>query len=75
VDHAVSAVSRGENAGRTLEHVAIARAVAVGGAGSGTFSGQVPLPAGVDADRAVVFVQERSGGRVHAVAMADLRSR
>jgi hypothetical protein len=74
-DHATSAVSRGENAGRTLEHVAIARRIAIGGSGTGSFSGQVALPAGATADRAVVFVQERSGGRVHAVATVDLRGR
>lgn len=75
LDRATSAVPRGENAGRTLEHVAIARAIAVAGSGKGSFSGRVSLPEGAAADRVVVFVQERNGGRIHAVTTADLRSR
>jgi hypothetical protein len=72
-DHATSRVARGENAGRTLEHVAIVRELSVVGAGTGTFSGRVTSPAPDGADRAVVFVQARDGGRVHAVADVELK--
>jgi hypothetical protein len=72
-DHAIGHVDRGENAGRTLEHAAIARAVSSVGAGAGTFSGRVELPGAERADRAIVFVQERDGGRIHGVASVELR--
>jgi hypothetical protein len=71
-DHATSRVERGENAGRTLEHVAIARAVSSVGSGAGTFSGRVKLSGVKEADRAVVFVQERDGGRIRGVASVEL---
>jgi hypothetical protein len=71
-DHAINRVERGENAGRTLEHAAVARVVSRIGAGAGSFSGRVELPGGQDADRAVVFVQERNGGRIHGVASVEL---
>jgi hypothetical protein len=71
-DHAISRVERGENAGRTLEHVAIARAVYPVGSGAGSFSGLVKLPGAEEADRAVVFVQERNGGRIHGVTSVEL---
>jgi hypothetical protein len=72
-DHATSRVERGENAGRTLEHVAIARSLYPVGSGTGSFSGRVRLAGGRQgADRAVVFVQERNGGRVHGVASVEL---
>jgi hypothetical protein len=68
-DHATTLVARGENAGRTLDHVAIARDLSVVGAGRGAFSGRVTWPAPpARADRAVVFVQARDGGRVLGVA-------
>jgi hypothetical protein len=71
-DHAISRVERGENAGRTLEHVAIARTVYPVGSGTGSFEGQVKLPGAQEADRAVVFVQERNGGRIHGVTSVEL---
>ena len=71
-DRAISQVKRGENAGRTLEHVAVARVVSSVGAGAGAFSGRVDLPGARDADRAVVFVQERNGGRIHGVTSVEL---
>jgi hypothetical protein len=71
-DHAISRVERGENAGRTLEHVAVARVVSWVGAGAGAFSGRVKVPGAQDADRAVVFVQERNGGRIHGVMSVEL---
>lgn len=70
--HATSEVARGENAGRTLEHVAIARAVSAVGSGTGSFSGRVVLAAVAESDRAVVFVQERNGGRIHGAATVEL---
>ena len=72
-DRAISRVERGENAGRTLEHVAIARAVSPVGSGAGWFSGRVKLSGAQEADRAVVFVQERNGGRIHGVTSVELR--
>jgi hypothetical protein len=71
-DRAISRVERGENAGRTLEHVAIARAVSPVGSGAGWFSGRVKLSGAQEADRAVVFVQERNGGRIHGVSSVEL---
>jgi hypothetical protein len=72
-DHATSRIATGENAGRTLDHVAVVRELSVAGAGTGTFSGRVTSPAPAGADRAVVFVQARDGGRVHGVAEVALR--
>jgi hypothetical protein len=73
-DHATSRVERGENAGRTLEHVAIVRAVYPVGSGTGSFSARLRLAGGrQEVDRAVVFVQERNGGRVRGVASVELR--
>jgi hypothetical protein len=68
-----SAVARGENAGRTLEHVAVVRALTVVGSGTGAFAGRVALPprsSGVE--RLVLFVQEPDGGPVHAALEVSL---
>ncbi|BDG05629.1 DUF1223 domain-containing protein [Anaeromyxobacter oryzae] len=65
-DRATTRVAGGENAGRTIEHVAVARSLTAVGSGAGAFSGSVTL-ALPDANRAghvVVFVQEREGGPV-----------
>ncbi|HET9594427.1 MAG TPA: DUF1223 domain-containing protein [Anaeromyxobacteraceae bacterium] len=72
-NHATSRVARGENAGRTLEHIAVVRELSVAGTGAGTFSGRVTSPAPAGADRAVVFVQARDGGRIHGVAEVELQ--
>jgi hypothetical protein len=72
-DRATSEIARGENAGRTLEHVAVVRSLLAVGSGAGSFSGQVMLAGAASADRAVVFVQERNGGPVHGVATVELR--
>jgi hypothetical protein len=72
-DRATSEVARGENAGRTLEHVAVARSLSAIGSGAGSFSGRVTVAGMASADRAVVFVQERSGGPIHGVASVELR--
>jgi hypothetical protein len=71
-DHATRRIERGENAGRTLEHAAIARDISSGGMGAGTFSGRVELPGAQHADRAIVFVQEGDGGRILGVASVEL---
>jgi hypothetical protein len=64
----VVAVARGENAGRTLEHAAVVRRLALAGRGRGGFAGaielEIPPPAG--GWRAVVFAQEPAGGPVLA---------
>jgi hypothetical protein len=72
-DRARTRVEAGENAGRTLEHVAVLRSLTRVGEGEGSFRGsaRVPLPPGVD--RAVAFVQEAGGGPVRAVAAVELR--
>jgi hypothetical protein len=74
-DRAQSRVERGENAGRILSHAAVVRSLSVVGEGAGTFRGRAELraPEAAEADRAVVFVQEREGGPVHAVAAVALR--
>jgi hypothetical protein len=63
------AVPKGENAGSTLEHTAIARALRVAGpvsAQGGTVRTSVRTPAGVAPDElcVVAFVQERASRRV-----------
>jgi hypothetical protein len=72
-DRATSRVASGENAGRLLSHVAIARTIGVAGSGAGAFAGRVPIGGVPDADRAVVFVQEPEGGPVLAAAEVALR--
>jgi len=58
-------VARGENAGRTLSHVQVVRELRrIGGVDQGGWSGDVDL--GARAARLVVFIQERSSGRVLA---------
>lgn len=73
-DRATTKVSGGENAGRTLEHVAVARSLTVVGSGKGAFSGKVTAPPvnAATAGHLVVFVQERDGGPVHGAAMVAL---
>jgi hypothetical protein len=73
-DRATSRVARGENAGRTLEHVAVVRSLARVGTGVGAFAARanLPRPDKRDAARLVVFVQERDGGPVRAVTTVEL---
>jgi hypothetical protein len=75
-DHAVTKVTRGENAGRTLEHAAVVRSMSSLGRVAGVFSGrtridghQVRGPA-----RVVVFAQAPDGGSVYAAESAALVS-
>jgi hypothetical protein len=74
-DRATSRVASGENAGRTLTHVAVARSLVKAGTGAGAYSGQVhfPMAQSSGADRLVVFVQEPGGGPVHAAGTASLQ--
>ena len=71
-DGGASNVPRGENRGRTLHHVAIARDLRPLGSlteRSG-FAGEVPLPvaAAVPARRVIAFVQDTGNGRVWGAA-------
>ena len=62
-------VARGENAGRTLTHVRVVRELRrIGRAEQPSWSGDVQLDASAARLRLVVFVQERSSGRVLAEA-------
>lgn len=61
-----SSVARGENAGRTMDHVAIARAITKAKPGQ-----SLRVPVGVDPSRVVAFVTD-SAGRVAAAAMVPL---
>ena len=69
------AVPRGENAGRTLDHPAVARALRVVGAADGrqtTLRTVLSVPPGATAPRAVVFVQEPVTRRVLGVGTIGL---
>jgi hypothetical protein len=67
-DKATTSVKRGENAGRTLAHVAVARSMARVGKLGAERSFEVPVPDGLDGGRhVVVFVQEKGLRRVLAV--------
>jgi len=73
-DRATTNVSGGENAGRTLEHVAVVRSLTVVGSGTGTFSREVtvrPMDA-AHGGHLVAFVQEREGGPVHGATTLEL---
>ena len=74
-DHARSEVSRGENAGRTLDHVAIVLSLTPVGRGTGSFRESVLVPrAGTArADRLVVLAQEPNGGPIRAAGAVELR--
>ena len=74
---AESQVSKGENTGRTLKHVAVVRSLSVvGSVGSGEFSKEVELkiPAGAGGNglRVVAFVQDRATGRVLGIAQQKM---
>ena len=65
-DGAITKVSGGENKGRDLRHVAVARSIRKIGTVSrgGFYNGQVPVPTGSAAQRIIVFLQEAGQGRV-----------
>jgi len=69
-----SQVSAGENNGRRLQHVAIARSIQkIGSVKRGaTFSRLIELPRATSGQRAVVFLQESGPGRVSGAAMLPL---
>jgi hypothetical protein len=70
-DTAMSQVAAGENQGRQLHHVAVARGIRKIGSvkrGAG-FQRVVDLPAGSGAQRVVVFVQENGAGEVLGAAV------
>jgi hypothetical protein len=72
-DGLVSKVERGENAGRTLPHMAVVRSLkAIGSIAASeaqrTFDATIPADTAWAHTRLVVFVQEREDARVIAVA-------
>jgi hypothetical protein len=74
-DHDQSSVSRGENSGRHLEHVAVLRSIQKVGSLDKDFEKQIRLnlPHGSDGKvRLVLFVQERSTGHILGVAETRL---
>jgi hypothetical protein len=76
-DSDASTVSAGENAGRTLIHIAVLRSLVRVGSldSSGKFSGDVKLPVIKENDggmRLIVFLQEESAGRVWGVMVAHV---
>jgi len=74
-DHDESSVSRGENSGRHLTHVAVTRVIEKLGALNDGFSGpiRIGLPINDTARmRLVVFAQERKTGHILGVAEASL---
>ncbi len=79
LDRAESAVARGENAGRRLNHVAVVRSLLkVGSVDAGKSFAQdvsLKLPPGTDGQalRVVAFVQEAGPGRVLGAALETLK--
>jgi hypothetical protein len=77
-NHVASHVQHGENAGRDLQHVAVAYAITkIGTVGTdGSFRKNVdlrlPPQSGQDGSRVVVFIQEDATSRVAGVAQARL---
>ena len=78
-DHLQSAVTRGENHGRTLRHAALVRSLSTVGqvpAAGATMRGDVVLAPGWNraALKVVAFVQERGSRRVLAAAVVPLET-
>lgn len=73
-DHARGSIASGENAGKVLDHVAVAHGLLVVGHGTDGFRGvvQVPRAALEGADRVVLFVQAPDGGPVLAAGSMRL---
>jgi hypothetical protein len=75
-DGGTSNVLRGENRGRTLHHVAIARELrqVASFAERAGYAGELPLPAGAAADgrRVVAFVQDADTGKVWGAARMSI---
>jgi hypothetical protein len=74
-DHAQSQVLRGENGGRHLEHVAVARKLSrIGNAGGNkSFSKDVTIGRVPEPSRIIVFLQEPGQGDVIGVGSAQLQ--
>ncbi len=71
-NHAETKVSAGENAGRTLHHTAVVRAMMqLGKAGASDFDKTVELPLKTDS-RVVAFIQDPATGKVLAAAQVKL---
>lgn len=78
-DHLRSAVTRGENHGRTLTHAAVVRSLtAIGQASAGESTARADVPIGADWKRdelkVVAFVQEQRGRAILGAAAAPLRA-
>jgi len=70
-DRATSRVAGGENAGKTLSHVAVVLALEGMGSGNGAFEGSASFdPRG--ADEVVVFVEDEGGGPVRGLGVLPL---
>ncbi|MEA2751799.1 MAG: hypothetical protein QOI41_5942, partial [Myxococcales bacterium] len=72
-------VKRGENAGKMLEHTAVARQLVVAGptsAAGGSLKASLQVPTGVAAKelRVVAFVQERASRHVLGTATRDVET-
>lgn len=74
-DHARNDVTSGENAGKVLDHVAVARTLIVVGHGTNGFRGSVRIPrvALEGADRIVMLVQAPDAGPVWAASSRKVR--
>jgi hypothetical protein len=72
-DNGASQVAAGENAGRTMRHVAILRSLRkLGTAKKGAgFHQTVDLPAEAAVSRVIIFVQDADAGRVWGAALLE----
>ncbi len=68
-DAASSNVRRGENQGRTLHHVSIAKGLKQVGSVTDRSGFDITLPAPAPGQRLIVFVQDRANGRVWGAAV------
>lgn len=64
-------VRTGENAGRRLAHVAIARTLTTIRLKHATASVRIPIPAGSDAAKVVAVLQDRQGGPILAAGQTE----
>jgi len=74
-NQAETKVSKGENAGKTLKHTAVVRALHTIGTAEGLrfdTTVDLPMPSIVDNFRVVAFVQDSKTGRILAVAQSKL---
>jgi hypothetical protein len=73
-NQAQSNVTRGENAGRHLKHIAVVRSLQSIGDITDSFDKQIelPLPNNIGGLRVVAFIQDKATGRILAVAQKKL---